>query len=53
MLWQDSNGKVPSNKPTSVLEIESKTTRSKGQEPDASCEDALQSSGLESSKVDS
>ncbi|PSS03074.1 RNA polymerase II-associated protein [Actinidia chinensis var. chinensis] len=47
---KDSNGKVPSNTPTSVLEIESKTTRSKGQEPDASREDALQSSGLESSK---
>ncbi|GFZ07222.1 tetratricopeptide repeat (TPR)-like superfamily protein [Actinidia rufa] len=33
---KDSNGKVPSNTPTSVLELESKTTRNKGQEPDAS-----------------
>ncbi|XP_057494333.1 uncharacterized protein LOC130779636 isoform X2 [Actinidia eriantha] len=48
-----SNGKVPSNTYMSVLEIESKTTRSKGQEADTSHEDGrdgVQSSGLESSK---
>ncbi|KAF5946887.1 hypothetical protein HYC85_017115 [Camellia sinensis] len=47
---KDSDGEVPARTPTSVVEAESKSTRGKGQEADASSDDAIQSSGLESSK---
>ncbi|KAF5952161.1 hypothetical protein HYC85_010105 [Camellia sinensis] len=47
---KDSDGQVPAKTSMSVEEIENKSMRSKGQEANASCEDGVQSSGLESSK---
>ncbi|CAL5380470.1 unnamed protein product [Camellia sinensis] len=47
---KDSDGQVPAKTSMSIEEIENKSMRSKGQEANASCEDGVQSSGLESSK---
>ncbi|KAL6964652.1 hypothetical protein U1Q18_035708 [Sarracenia purpurea var. burkii] len=47
---KDTGGKIPANAPMLVVGIEGKSTRSEGQESDASLEDTVQSSGLESSK---
>ncbi|KAI8025663.1 E3 ubiquitin-protein ligase RFI2 [Camellia lanceoleosa] len=47
---KDSDGQVPAKTSISIEEIENKSMRSKGQEANASCEDGVQSSGLESSK---
>ncbi|GMP63742.1 hypothetical protein CsSME_00025313 [Camellia sinensis var. sinensis] len=47
---KDSDGEVPARTPMSVVEAESKSTRGKGREADASSDDAMRSSGLESSK---
>ncbi|XP_028097548.1 RNA polymerase II-associated protein 3-like isoform X10 [Camellia sinensis] len=47
---KDSDGQVPARTPMSVVEAESKSKRGKGREADASSDDAMQSSGLESSK---
>ncbi|THG11079.1 hypothetical protein TEA_002610 [Camellia sinensis var. sinensis] len=49
-MFNDSDGQVPAKTSMSVEEIENKSMRSKGQEANASCEDGVQSSGLESSK---
>ncbi|CAL5378738.1 unnamed protein product [Camellia sinensis] len=47
---KDSDGQVPAKTSMFIEEIENKSMRSKGQEANASCEDGVQSSGLESSK---
>ncbi|KAI8026509.1 RNA polymerase II-associated protein 3 [Camellia lanceoleosa] len=47
---KDTDGQVPAKTSMSIEEIENKSMRSKGQEANASCEDGVQSSGLESSK---
>ncbi|KAL6984168.1 hypothetical protein U1Q18_017545 [Sarracenia purpurea var. burkii] len=47
----NTDGRIPVNAPMLVVGIEGKSTRSEGQESDASLEDTVQSSGLESSKV--
>ncbi|CAL5380662.1 unnamed protein product [Camellia sinensis] len=47
---KDSDGQVPAKTSMFIEEIENKSMRSKGQEASASCEDGVQSSGLESSK---
>ncbi|CAL5402045.1 unnamed protein product [Camellia sinensis] len=45
-LEVDSDGEVPARTPMSVGEAESKSTRGKGREADASSDDAMQSSGI-------
>ncbi|GMP40167.1 hypothetical protein CsSME_00010720 [Camellia sinensis var. sinensis] len=47
---KDSDGQVPAKTSMFIEEIENRSMRSKGQEANASCEDGVQSSGLESSK---
>ncbi|KAI8531690.1 hypothetical protein RHMOL_Rhmol11G0155500 [Rhododendron molle] len=47
---EDTGGQVRANTPTPVVEIESRSTRSKGQETDTSHEDVVQSSPLVSYK---
>lgn len=50
-IFQDTGGQVRANTSMPVVEIESRSTRSKGQETNTSREDVVQSSPLVSYKV--